>query len=162
MRRADRAFSLVEVIVVVAVCAVVMVLFGSLFVGSWVDYEATMARVNLQERMDNFFIVLEEDVLEASDFTISNNDQRLFLTYPASGFSFSSVSYDFGNGQAVRTTAGTVTGTQTLIVQGLQATSLFLEDASVPNVVVCQLDLEQQVFGRTVSLRGLKRLALRN
>lgn len=161
MRRADHAFSLIEVIIVVAICSVVMVLFGSLFFGGWANYEATLARVDLQEKIDNFFIVLTEDVMEANISTISNNGHDLTLTYP-SGFSFGSISYSLANGQVTRTTSGAAEEMQTLIAQDVLGTSAFSQDATVSGIVVCQVDLAQQVFGRTVSASGMKRLALRN
>jgi len=163
-RKSQDGFTLVEVMVVTGIMAIVIVLFGSLFFGNWVNYEATLSRVDLQEKTDNFFAVLEEDVMEAENFVIANAGKQLTLTYPADPwFDFSTIVYDFtADGTVVRTTTGIETGTQALIAQGLEASSVFAEDSAVANVLVCQLNLSEQVFGRTVALEDTKRLALRN
>jgi|GEM_PF-1310084 len=161
--RNQNAFSLIEVIIVVAITSVVFLLFGSLFFGSWADYEATLSRVGMQEKMDTFFAVLEEDVMEADSFTIGNGGQQLTLTQPASAnFNYSTIVYDFTGGQIIRTATGTSGGVQTLVARGVQAASNFSIDVTVANVLVCQVTIFEQVFGRPVTIEGTKRLGIRN
>jgi len=155
--KSRKAFTIVEVLFAVAIAGVGIVVLGSVFLGSWVNYEVTLSRTHLQERMDSFFAVLEEDVMEANSFSIIENGSSVILTCP-SGSLVHQIGYRFlGNGSVIRKTDII----ETLISSGVGAGSVFLEDATA-GVLICHLDLEENPFGKTVTLSGEKKITVRN
>ena len=155
--RLSKAFTIVEVLFAIAIAGVGIVVLGSVFLGSWVNYEVTLSRTHLQEKMDSFFAVLEEDVMESNSFLIVDNGTSVILTYPL-GFSFDQIGYRFlGNGSVIRKTDII----ETLISSGVGAGSVFLEDATA-GVLICHLELEENPFGKTITLFGEKKITVRN
>jgi prepilin-type N-terminal cleavage/methylation domain-containing protein len=119
MRAARKAFTLVEILVVLGITGIVLALSSTVLMRAWLDFEVNEVRIELQEEALRATRLLEEDILEAKSVSASTTGQTLVLDYPAvsllpasSGvtapFPRPAVTYSIVNGDLLRS-SGTVT-----------------------------------------------------
>ena len=147
MRRMRRAFSLVEMTVVLLIMGIGMAMLFSTLHINWVAYDSELIRLELQQQADEISSLLATDIRGAeANFTVPDS-QQVNISYP-SDLNLNPVSYSISaNGELTKTEDGTST---TLSNNLDTANSSFSIDSI--NCLVIDLRLTQNNLGQEVNL----------
>ena len=147
MQRVRRAFSLVEMIVVLLIMGIGMAMFFSTLHINWVAYDSELIRLDLQQQADQISSLLAADVRGGeANFTVPNS-QQVNISYP-SDLILDPVSYSISaNGELTRTEGSTST---TLSNNVDTVNSSFSIDSI--NCLVIDMRLAQNSLGQEVNL----------
>lgn len=157
MCRANKGFTLTEIVVVVLIFGIGVGLFNTIFINNWSAYEDRIARANLWNQANQF---LEELSLEA------RNSKTIEVTATASNKSI--ILTNAGDDSVVTTFTLTDTGTLSRLknettkvfsTQAVFSKSAFTKGTKNLNV---DLQLSDTVLGRIIHINASTEVLLRN
>lgn len=158
MKLYKNSFTLVELLVVLGIIGVGIAIFYSIFFINWFAYEMELTLIYLQEQADRIFTVLEQDIMEATQFTLADN-HNVTIFYPDSFVPpRPDVSYSINDitGDLIRTEEDT----SVTLSSDLDSSSIFQQgnwDSFIFN-----LTLAHGVLGRNISFATEREISFRN
>lgn len=161
------AFTLTETIFVVLIVGIGMVLFSAVFLSSWKNYEINLRHIHLRQQIDSAFRVVNEDVMEASDLSISADSFTLTIDYPTADALiasqnpfFQQVVYTLTPNGIIRDADGSA---QNIMNMPVDTNVSGFQSLTTDNLgIILNIKIDDVVFGHTISQRGSTAVMKRN
>lgn len=153
-----KGFTIVEMVVVLAILGVGIGLFYSIFYVNWSATEQNLRLIDLQEDADSIIENISFDAKFAESFVVSANGKSVVLSY-SDPIAYPDITYTFNvNSQIVKTVAGSPL--TKVISERMDFNGSSFEN--VGNFLRINLLLFDDIFGRRIEFRVTTQLFPRN